>query len=533
MAGGPGRSVVLKNPIFGLALFMTLAISLAGCSTIPVLPVVTVENGALSGVSADGVYSFKGIPYAAPPTGELRWRAPRAAADWQGVRPATDYAPHCAQPLSKQAWFDQQPMSEDCLALNVWTPELQPDEPLPVMVWIHGGGYTLGSGNVARSNGAALAAQGVVQVSINYRLSVFGFMAHPAIEATQPEEVQGNFGLQDTVAALRWVRQNIAAFGGDPNRVTVFGESAGAGVVNTLLVVPEAEGLFQRAISQSSSVGLAPDPYPDRRAGFLQPGHKGALQFAKRLDIDEAGSDADVAESLRAASMENMLAVITDNDRYTPVVDGVFLPDQVGALLRDGRQHRVNYITGGNSWEASLGRGIGGGFSPEFSAKLLTAAQKASLYPGLTGEVLEDAIFGDLIVHSGSTYVARQMSAAGLPVYRYYLSYLLEDRRGRQPGVAHADDIAYVMQTLDNEPDLESISARDREVGALLTAYWASFARSGNPNHEDAPQWPLFDSGSGMTLEISDSMQVHDGLFAERMNFHIQRGTDLMNGVRK
>jgi len=524
--------VLMKN-ISTIMIFMTLAFVLTGCTTVAVPPVVTIENGALSGAHADGVYSFKGIPYAAPPMGELRWRAPRAAADWQGIRPATEYAPHCAQPLSEQAWYDQQPMSEDCLTLNVWTPELKPDEPLPVMVWIHGGGYTLGSGNVARSNSPALASHGVVQVTINYRLSVFGFMVHPAIQALQPDEVVGNFGLQDTVAALRWVQQNIAAFGGDPDRVTIFGESAGAGLVNTLLVVPAAEGLFHRAISQSASVGLAPDPYPDRRAGFLPPAHKTASGIAKRLGINEAGSNAEVTRALRALPLENILSIITDIDRQTPVVDGVFLPDQVGALLRAGRQHRVDYITGGNSWEASLGRGIGGGFSPEFSAKLLTADQKASLYPGLKGEQLEDAIFGDLIVHSGSTYVARQMSAAGLPVYRYYLSYLLDDRHSRQPGVAHADDIAYVMQTLDNEPDLKNISAHDREVGALLTAYWASFARNGNPNHEGAKYWPLYGSGSGQTLEVGDSLQVHEGLFAERMNFHIERGAGLMERARQ
>ena len=502
------------------------AVLLAGCSSLTGSPEVQVSAGRLIGSNIDGISAFRGIPYAAPPTGELRWRSPRPVAAWEGVRAAQAYAPHCAQAMSEFAGFEQKPMSEDCLTVNVWTPDLQPKLPLPVMVWIHGGGYSLGSGNKARTNSPTFARQGVVLVTLNYRLSIFGFMSHPAF--AQPDEPSGNYGLQDVVAALQWVQDNVAAFGGDPSRVTIFGESAGAGIVNTLLVMPSAAGLFQQAISESSSVGLAPDPYPAKRAGFLPPSEKMGLEFAKKMGLANDASPEVVVGALRAANTDELLAVITDRDRYTPVIDGKLFPDQVGALLAAGKAHPVAYMTGGNSWEASLGRDIGGGFSPEFSARLLTQEQKNSLYAGMQGETLEDAIFGDLVVHSSSNYVATQLSNAGMPVYRYYLSYLAEARRGVQPGVAHEDDIAFVMQTLETEPDLTTVSDKDREVSQLLSNYWVQFAKTGVPG----PEWPAFSAAKPLTLEIGDNVEVREGLFSNRLEFHTERGRTMMERAR-
>lgn len=512
---------------------LLLALLLGGCAWLAPPPQVATENGTLSGGRSAGVRFFKGVPYAAPPVGALRWRSPQPAADWTGVRAARRYAPNCAQPVSDVAGFAQQPMSEDCLTLNIWAPERVSAEPLPVMVWVHGGGYALGSGNRPRTNSPALAAEGVILVNVNYRLSVFGFLAHPAARVVHPDDCYANYGLQDVVMALDWVQRNIAAFGGDPARVTIFGESAGAGIVNALLVAPPAAGKFQRAISQSASVGLAPEPYPNRRAGFLLPAEQQGEAFAAGLGVTAAMPPGAVMARLRSASTAQVLSLVSDRDRYTPIIDGRLLPDQVGTLLAAGRHHAVPYMTGGNSWEASLGRAIGGGFSPAAAARLVPAAARRTLYPGLAGEALEDAIFGDLIVLSGSRYVAEQMAAADVPVYRYFFSYLPTARRGRQPGVAHEDDIAFVMQTLDTEPDLPRVSPQDVGRSQLMSRYWVQFARTGNPNGPGRPEWPAYTPAQPAVLEIGADVRVLDEPLRERLDFHIANGLRLLKRARR
>jgi len=514
---------------------LAFVVLLQGCSTERWnndAPQVKVESGRLQGAVIDGVRSFKGVPFAAAPVGELRWSPPEPPLPWSGVRSADAYGPDCAQIDPGILWFDLGEISEDCLMLNVWSPAANRGAKLPVMVWIHGGGYSNGSGNIPRLNSPAFASQGVILVTINYRLNVFGFLNHPALAASRPDAPVGNYGLQDVLAALGWVQRNIAAFGGDPANVTIFGESAGAGIVNTLLVTPASAGLFHRAISQSASVGLAPDPYPDKRAGFLPPADKLGQAYVKKLGIAEYKSDDPaVATRLRTMTTDQLLDVLTMTDRYTPVVDGVLLPDQVGALTAAGKQHAVPYITGGNTWEASLGREIGGGFSPEFAARLVPQADKDRLYPNLSGDALADQIFGDLIVLSGSRYTADQMSKAGAPVYSYYLSYLAADRRGKQPGVAHTEDIAYVMQTLANETGISAVSDQDGQVSKLMGAYWVQFARAGNPNRDGLPDWPAY-SDAGEILEIGDEVRVHEALLEERMEFHMARGSDLLERAR-
>ncbi|MEE4184347.1 MAG: carboxylesterase family protein [Gammaproteobacteria bacterium] len=515
-----------------LLLPLLLGLLLGGCAWLSPPPQVVTEQGVLSGGRAGAVAFFKGVPYAAAPVGALRWRPPHAAPAWSGVRAARRYAPNCAQPVSAVAGFVQQPMSEDCLTLNVWAPEQPGSEPLPVMVWIHGGGYSLGSGNRARSNSPALAAEGVVLVTVNYRLSVFGFLAHPAARVVHPDDDYANYGLQDVVMALDWVQRNIAAFGGDPGRVTVFGESAGAGIVNALLVAPPAAGKFHRAISQSASVGLAPEPYPNRRAGFLPPAERQGEAFAAGLGVTPAMTPGEVMARLRSASTAQVLSLVSDRDRYTPVIDGRFLPDQIGTLLAAGRQQAVPYLTGGNSWEASLGRDIGGGFAPAAAARLVPAALRPALYPGLEGDALDDAIFGDLVVLAGSRYVAEQMAAAGAPVYRYFLSYVPTARRGRQPGVAHEDDIAFVMQTLDAEPDLARLSVGDRERSQLMSRYWVQFARTGDPNGGGRPPWPAYTPAQPAVLEIGDTLSLRQEPFRDRLDFHIASGLRLLERAR-
>lgn len=526
------------RPMIAIAACLSIG-ALAGCAGptaapgLPVSPVVRIDTGQVQGSVIDGVQSFRGIPYVAPPVGELRWRRPQPAASWEGVRQATAYSPFCPQLGSKFTSFELTRMSEDCLTLNVLTTAANSDARLPVMVWVHGGGYVTGSGNTLQLNSTALPKKDVVLVTINYRLGLFGFMTHPALASADPGETQGNYGLLDVVAALQWVQRNIAAFGGNPGNITIFGESAGAGIVNSLLVMPDAGGLFHRAISESSSVGIAPDPYIDRRAGFLPPSNTAGIAFAKRLGVQRYEDSApEVAAALRAISMEDIMAAMIPVDRFTPVIDGVVMPDQVGTLTAAGKQHKVPYLTGGNTWEASLGRAIGGGFSPEVAGKLVPAAEKARLYPGLSGDTLDDTIFGDLVVLSASRYFAEQMARAGTPVYRYYLSYVAEARRDKQPGAGHTDDIAFVMQTLDHERDLDVISARDREISELMSSYWVQFARTGNPNRSGLPPWPAFDLEKGGTLEIGEKTSILEFPLEERMQFHISRGLGLLEKAR-
>lgn len=506
-------------------LLVMLIVLMAGCDKPDTSPVVAIESGQLRGAVVDDVTVFKGIPFAAPPVGEWRWRPPQPVAAWEGVRSAENYAPFCAQPQSTLLWFELDVISEDCLALNVWTPSLDGDQRLPVMVWIHGGGYSQGTGNIPRLNSPRLAKEGVVLVTINYRLAFFGFLVHPALKASHPDEPNGNYGLMDAVAALEWVKRNIATFGGDPDNVTIFGESAGAGVVNSLMVMPSSAGLFHRAISQSSSVGLALDPYPDRRAGFQPPAEKGGQAFVKNLGLTD---NQDIAAALRALSTEELLAAMGERDRFTPVVDGVLLPQQPARAYELGQQHKVPYMTGGVSWEASLGRSIGGGFSPEMSAKLVPQADKDRLYPGLTGVELEDTIFGDLVVLSGARHVATAMHDVGMPVYSFYISYLADARRGKKPGVAHADDIAFVMQTLDTEKDLDTITPRDWEKSKLISAYWVQFAKTGNPNTDGLPEWPAFDPDGARVLEIGDEVVAHENFLVDRLDFHRKRALDML-----
>ena len=522
---GPRNGFVAAPGIACLWL-VCLALAAAGCvRSLP--PLASIDTGRLQGFDQDGIATFRGIPYAAPPVDALRWRPPRSMRPWTGVRDARDYGPMCAQPNSPMLEFELVDPSEDCLTLNVMTPALQSAAALPVMVWIHGGGFSQGSGNLPRLNGLSIPSKGVVLVTINYRLAVFGFLAHPALAAAG--DPVGNYGLLDVVAALQWVQRNIASFGGDPGRVTIFGESAGADAVNLLLVMPAAEGLFQQAISQSSSVGMAPAPRLKQRVGFNPPAEKTAEKLIARLRL---GDGDDLAAVLRALPAGDLLQAMTERDRFPAIIDGETLPDQAGLLFAKGRHRRVPYLTGGNSWEASLGRMIGGGFSPEFAARLVPDEHKARLYPGLTGERLDDTVFGDLIILSHSRYLASLMHRQGAPVYSYYFSYTADARRARQPGAAHTDDIAFVMQTLSTEPDLKPISPRDERMAALMNDYWVRFAKTGNPNGPGLPEWPAFDPRGGQILELGNEVTVHNGFLAERMSYHMLRGQELLAGSR-
>jgi len=513
-----------------LILLSFIELASVGCTSNPFTEApglqVNTSEGPVQGIPDAGVIAFKGIPFAAPPIGEQRWRAPQPPAKRKRLMLADTYGNFCAQPNTSLLWFELTSSSEDCLTLNVWTPTTGSSAKLPVMVWIHGGGYMQGSGNVARLNSPAFASEGVVLVTINYRLNAFGFFAHPALTASQANEAHANFGVLDTIASLKWVRENISGFGGDPDNITVFGESAGGAMVNTLLVSPLAEGLFHKAISQSSALGLAPDAVLDQRSGFQLSGEAMGEKLAAALNVDEA---PDPLTALRALPADQIVAAIEPNWRFTPVIDGLVLTGFSSEVFASGNQHDVPYITGGVSWEASLGRMIGGGFSPAMSARLVTETDKQKLYPTLNGEALEDTIFGDLIVLGQARYVSDSWNNISSPVWHYNMSYVAAERRGSQPGVAHADDIAFVMRSL--EAELANPTVEDLAMSDLMSSYWIQFARSGNPNHPDLPPWEEYRGPDGTVMIFSDTPHTETAFLQSRMNFHIQRGRKFFNQV--
>jgi len=514
------------------AAFFVLAIFLSGCAGLsPSGPEVAVETGFLRGKDNEGVLSFKNIPYAAPPVGRLRWQPPQQAAPWEGVRSARSYGATCPQLDNPTNWFKFPKISEDCLTLNVWTTNLDPAAKLPVMVSIHGGGFVQGSGNIPRQDGTNLARRGVVLVSINYRLAMFGFMTHPALAEMNPDQPQGNYGLMDSLAALKWVQRNISAFGGDPENVTIFGTSAGGNTVNSLMVMPDAKNLFQKAIAQSASTGLAPGPYIDKVAGFSPPTDRVGEEFVKRFELD---TEEDVGQALYDLSMRDLLGAMTTMDTFTPVIDGVVVPDQVGLMFEQGLQHDVDYIMGTNSFEAALGYQVGGdNFSPKMFARFVRPEDKERLYQGLNETQVEEEIFADIVTNSGARFVADNMVKKGNSVHGYYLSYIAEARRDKLPGAAHADDVAFVTGNLEAELDLKpsNISPKDREVSDLMMDYWVQFAKTGNPNGEGLPEWPAYDPNTSQFLEIGDEIRVLDDFMTERMDYHVNRSRDLLKRI--
>jgi para-nitrobenzyl esterase len=331
----------------------------------------------------------------------------------------------------------------------------------------------------------------------------------------------------DVVESLEWVQRNIASFGGDPDNVTVFGESAGAGLINYLMVMPSARGLFHKAITQSSAVGLSPNTHINRRIAYNEGAEKKGLDFAARAGVK--GSDNAVSV-LRALSTDAVVEALDPRVVFGPMIDGNLIPDQVGLMFAQGKQIDVPVMTGGNSWEASLGRQIGGNFSPEFMSKLVPPKDKVRLYPGIEGEELDDTIFGDLVILTQARYLADQMKNVGSPTYHYYFSYMAESRRDTQPGAAHSDDIAFVMQTLDL--DLDKVSDRDREVSRMMNAYWVQFAKTGNPNRNGLPEWPVYSQDTGRVLEIGEKIILHESFLNDRIYYHMGRGLKLLKSVK-
>jgi len=493
--------------IAGAALALTVAVSAHAADT------VRIAQGTLHGEIAGSVTSFKGIPFAAPPVGELRWRPPAPPAAWQGVREARTFGPACMQMRTPQPGAPPMAQSEDCLYLNVWAPAAaRPGQKLPVMVWIHGGSFTGGAGSAPYYDGSHFAERGVVLVTVNYRLGRLGFFAHPALTAESPQGPLGNYGIMDNIAALKWVKANIAAFGGDPGNVTAFGESAGGILVNFLMTSPDAKPLFQKAISQSGFGRSAGVPI---RGEAGSTGERVGLAYATSVGI--AGSGPEAAKALRALSAEQLSVPaggIGSPGQPGPMVDGRVIPEPPPDAFAKGHEAKIPYVAGGNSWEASLFPRTAR--EPELTLGRLGPArsQVMEAYGGDPAGVAQD-LTTDSTVIEPVRHLARLHTARGQKAWTYYFSYVPAAERKEVRGTAHGGEIPYVFDNLRDEPmtvggrTLPAATPEDRKVAVAAIAYWVAFAKRSDPAAAGGTAWPVYTIASDAVLEFgADGLHV-------------------------
>jgi para-nitrobenzyl esterase len=485
---------------------------------------VQIDSGLVQGVpgSDASIRVFKGIPYAAPPVGDLRWREPQPVAPWKGVRSADRFGARAMQAriFADMIFRDDGP-SEDCLYLNVWTPAKSASERLPVMVWIYGGGLQAGSSSEPRQDGENLARRGVVLVSMNYRLGVFGYMAHPDLTRESGRSASGNYGFMDQIAALRWVQHNIAAFGGDPGNVTIFGESAGSYSVSVLMASPVARGLFHKAIGESGAL-LGSRLVPEHTRSLAE-AEKNGEEFGKMLGA------ASIAK-MRALPADELLkeARAHESVRAGAVVDGYILPLDPAAIYATGAESRVPLLAGWNADEQRV--------DAVFGDKRPTAASFArmvrqdfgadadrllKLYPASTEqEAVRSAgdLAGDRFIAFGTwKWIELHLRTSGAPVYRFSFDRAVPIEPGRvingapateaDVGAVHASEISYVFGALASLKDV-TVRPEDWRLSDEMGAYWTNFAKTGNPNAKGLPEWPRYEATTGYQVMHLDTVSA-------------------------
>jgi para-nitrobenzyl esterase len=461
-------------------------------------PTAKTAQGKVRGKTInDGkVKAFMGLPYAAPPVGELRWRAPQPPVKWKGERDGTKYGAHCAQGrVFDDMVFLDGGESEDCLFLNVYAPSDAKDKSkLPVMFWIHGGGYAGGASSEPRHNGDFLPTKGVVLVTINYRLGAFGFLATADL-AKEANGSAGNYGLLDMVAALQWVKANIKRFGGDPGNVTIFGESAGSFAVSTLMAAPSAQGLFHKAIGESGAAFSDVLPYDS-----LEAREKADGAWVASLGVNSL-------EELRALPMEKILEAAKKKTPrgFPPDIDGKLLTESVPSTYAAGKQAHVPLLAG---WNRDEGAAMANGMTVEkwkaFAAEHFKerAEEFLKVYPGDTDEQVKDsagAYGGDSFIAFGTwKWLEAHRKTGNSPVYRYHFELqALPSKYHPEISAFHSDDIEYVFGTLDTRPG-ETVRPEDRKLSDQMMSYWTNFAKTGDPNGSGLPDWPKYDKDDSL-----------------------------------
>jgi len=501
---------------FALALFTAVPLAAHASDSL----VVKIDKGDVRGaITADGqVRSFKGIPFAAPPVGDLRWQPPQPAASWKGVRDATQFGVRCLQSGGAESHVFRDPgASEDCLTLNVWTPAHPKQRNLPVMVWIYGGGFRAGGSSETRQDGEVLAQHDVVIVSMNYRLGIFGFFVHPELVAESAHHASGNYGLMDMSAALDWVQKNIANFGGDPHNVTVFGQSAGSLAVSALMASPLAIGHFEKAIGESGGEFYGPLETKSREAQeqadvkFAQ----GAFGTSKLADLRKIPAEELLEKNLDYAKE------IHAPFSFGPDVDGWFLPESVPQIFAEGKQAHVPLLAG---WTADEQRGPVILAKPQPTAESFKAKAQEEfgpnteeflkLYPASTdAEALRSA--GDLasdrfIIYSTWRWLEAQVDTGEAPVYRYRFDLGSPGDKHHLAivGAFHSDDINYVFGQLDAREGAKW-RPEDRKLSSEMVAYWTNFARTGNPNGDGLPNWPTYNAaGNWQVMHLNATSEA-------------------------
>lgn len=499
-------------------------------------PIVATRAGKLRGIwvgkanggrgAADDIACFKGVPFAAPPVGDLRWRPPQPVEAWEDVRDASAFGFTAWQPDGSDLTKQSQPVTkldEDCLTLNVWTQQLEANEPAPVMVWIHGGGFNTGAGSFDVYNGEHLAREGVVLVTINYRLNIFGFLAHLALSAESELGVSGNYGMLDQIAALEWVRDNIRAFGGDPDNVTIFGESAGGVSVSTLMVMPKAAGLFHRAIAQSGAAGLnkrhlTKDWYDAPSAEAM------GVELVDKLGLGDVAEE-DLLVELRKVPAKKLLDVadprvglFSDGIGFGPAADGVYLPEEPQVLFDLGRQNDVPFMTGTNADEATMfmtGLALSGPRVHRAFVRQHYGDHADAILEYYDAESADDVwdAFNRLSTDALFALPARDMvravdaSDATSPAYLYHFTRAL--RAMGKFGATHGMEIGYIFGTA--QPWILR-SRVDSELATAMRACWVQFARTGNPNSEGLPEWPRYTTSSDAHMVFGDTLAAGKNL---------------------
>ena len=466
---------------------------------------VTVENGILSGIPCGwpSITAFYGIPYAAPPVGGLRWRPPQPAADWEGVRDCARASAKCPQlgvgPGSfyeKEFYPYEESMDEDCLYLNVWTPARKPEEKLPVIFWVHGGAFMTGYGHSAHFDGEHFARQDVILVTINYRLNVFGWMVHPELSAESERGISGNYGLLDQIYALKWVRRNITGFGGDPDNITVAGQSAGAMSVHALISSPLTKGDIRKAILQS---GGGMTTLPDMRCPKLS-------EVENTIDLPSALGVNSIAEA-RELSWQELL----DRWRRTmpgqalqraPVVDGYVLPKGIDEIGHDQEYHDIPYLMGVAADEGLISFRNQEDFEELIHREFGADAEefiKLAVSGGLDYDAYKGKSFMEFMLASCLAWAELLESHGKGPVYLYYLDRKLP---GDEMGAFHAADLWYVFKTFMRS--WRPWTGADYELASACNTYWANFAKTGNPNGETLPEWTPYTKEHPKLMELGE-----------------------------